>query len=181
MKDNQRVILTKRLLKDGLLRLLKTKELDKINISELCRESGINRATFYRHYESAHDVLVDLEMDLIRDIDVLSSGLKTLSDAKQYLEMLCTYLYERSDLIKTLIRCNTDADFAQLMNEFYQRLLTLKGDLPEFRDLDPDSLKLISTYLAGGGYFLMRSWLVEDIPKTPKEITELVFRFTNER
>lgn len=50
MKDDQRVTLTKRLLQEGLLRLLETKEIDKINVTELCRESGINRATFYRHY-----------------------------------------------------------------------------------------------------------------------------------
>lgn len=48
-KNNQRVVLTKRLFKEGLLRLLENKGMDEISVAELCRESGINRATFYRH------------------------------------------------------------------------------------------------------------------------------------
>ena len=47
--------MTKRMLKEWLLR-----PLDNIHVNELCRESGINRATFYRHYETPQDVLVSL-------------------------------------------------------------------------------------------------------------------------
>ena len=59
-RENQRIMLTKRLLKESLLRLLERKELDKISITELCREAGINRATFYRHYEIPRDILNEL-------------------------------------------------------------------------------------------------------------------------
>ena len=48
-KENQRITLTKKLLQEGLLRLLEVKTLDNISVTELCRESGINRATFYNH------------------------------------------------------------------------------------------------------------------------------------
>lgn len=51
MKDDQRIALTKRLLREGLLRLLSKTDLNKISVTQLCIESGINRATFYRHYE----------------------------------------------------------------------------------------------------------------------------------
>ena len=55
-KENQRIALTKKLLQEGLLRLLEVKTLDKISVTELCRESGINRATFYNHYTSPQDL-----------------------------------------------------------------------------------------------------------------------------
>ena len=55
LKENQRMVVTKRMLKEWLLR-----PLDNIHVNELCRESGINRATFYRHYETPQDVLVSL-------------------------------------------------------------------------------------------------------------------------
>ena len=59
-KENQRIALTKKLLQEGLLRLLETKSLDKISVTELCRESGINRATFYNHYNSPQELLTDI-------------------------------------------------------------------------------------------------------------------------
>ena len=59
IKENQRVILTKRLLYEGLLRLLEKKELHKITITELCAEAGINRATFYKHNSTPKDLMND--------------------------------------------------------------------------------------------------------------------------
>ena len=65
MKGNQRIALTKRLLQEALLRLMNRKPLDKISITELCDEAGINRTTFYRHYYTPHDVLLSMELDFI--------------------------------------------------------------------------------------------------------------------
>ena len=45
-KENQRITLTKRLLKESLVRLMEAKSLQKISVSELCKDAGINRATF---------------------------------------------------------------------------------------------------------------------------------------
>ena len=61
MKDDQRIALTKRLLREGLLRLLSKTDLNKISVTQLCIESGINRATFYRHYEEPRDILNDIK------------------------------------------------------------------------------------------------------------------------
>lgn len=68
MKENQRVMLTKRLLKESLLSLLKEKRIEKISISELCKEAGINRSTFYKHYDTQYDLLYELETDLAEDL-----------------------------------------------------------------------------------------------------------------
>jgi Transcriptional regulator len=45
-----RVRRTRKLLQDGLARLLKNKEFDKISIGDIAEESTLNRATFYDHY-----------------------------------------------------------------------------------------------------------------------------------
>ena len=66
--ENQRVVITKRMLKESLLRILKEKDLDTINVAELCREAGVNRATFYRHYAIPRDVLMEMQQDLFREL-----------------------------------------------------------------------------------------------------------------
>ncbi len=60
-ESNQRVVVTKRMLKEGLMRLLKNRPLEKISITELCQEAGINRTTFYRYYELPRDVLTEIQ------------------------------------------------------------------------------------------------------------------------
>ena len=47
------------LIRESFLRLLKTRDVESITVSELAREAGINRSTFYRHYDSIFAVLGD--------------------------------------------------------------------------------------------------------------------------
>ncbi|QJD82071.1 TetR/AcrR family transcriptional regulator [Cohnella herbarum] len=70
MNENDlRVVKTKQALHQALLALLKTRTLESISVSTLCREAGINRGTFYLHYkdignlfdEHLHHLLQDLE------------------------------------------------------------------------------------------------------------------------
>jgi AcrR family transcriptional regulator len=70
MNENDlRVVKTKKALHQALLGLLKTRTLESISVSNLCREASVNRGTFYLHYkdigalfdEHLHDLLQDLE------------------------------------------------------------------------------------------------------------------------
>ena len=173
MKENQRVTITKRMLQEGLLRLLKDKKLDKIRVSELCEEAGINRATFYRHYETPHDVLVELERDFLRQA-IPNKPPKNINEAHKMLENTCTYVYEHADIAKLLFLCNTEEDMMRIVEEFYQHFIELHRAEENFPDIDEASIRIITAYMGGGGYNLLRKWIVEDIPKTPKEITELL-------
>lgn len=61
--DNQRVRLTKRLLSESLLSLMSKKSFDQISVVELCSKAGINRATFYRYYNSPIDILQEIQTE----------------------------------------------------------------------------------------------------------------------
>ena len=67
-KENQRIALTKRLLKESLLQLMEEKNIQNITVSELCERSEINRSTFYNHYGCPADVLKEIEMNVIADL-----------------------------------------------------------------------------------------------------------------
>lgn len=172
---NQRIMLTKRLLKDGLLRLLSIKSLDKISVSELCAEAGINRATFYHHYQIPHDVLIDLEKDIIHDLEALSQTPASLQDARICLENICSYLKDHADLLKILIRSHTDADLARIFRELNKELWKLYREMNSpLQKPDKTNLTLASTFLSCGSYGMICLWLTEDIDKTPQEIVDLL-------
>lgn len=177
MPDNQRVMLTKRLLREGLLRLLETKPIDKITVTELCKESGINRATFYRHYELPRDVLYEIESELIQGIGERMPTGDSAESVEQAVENVLCYFYERADLLKVLYQCKTGDNFNHALNEFYTILMEKKGTMRVIRDLDDESTKLLSNFIVGGVTFLLQQWLQEEIDKTPKEIAQLILRF----
>lgn len=55
----QQMSFSKNCLFDAALKLLQTKEEEEITISELTKEAGVSRSTFYRYYHSVKDVIRD--------------------------------------------------------------------------------------------------------------------------
>ncbi len=166
--SNQRVAVTKRMLKEGLVRLLAHKPLDKVNITELCQEAGINRSTFYRYYELPHDILMEMQNEFFEE--TLGHFQKTLtaSDVERF--FVC--LYEHSELVKLFFKYNLDADwaefFAHIYSYFPEKMMT-----KAFQNIDENKAKLLSAYLAGGAYFLARQWIMEGIPMQPGEVAAI--------
>lgn len=61
---NIRMMKTSEKIKRGLVELLQTSPIDDITAVKLCKHSGVNRATFYYHYDSVQDVLAEIEAQL---------------------------------------------------------------------------------------------------------------------
>lgn len=177
-RENQRIMLSKRLLKEALLRLLARKHLDQITVSELCKEASINRATFYRHYGTPRDVLKDIERDCSRELRRTIIKPKTMADIRKVTEHICVYLYDHADLVKILLRCYTDEEVIREINDSVWELCKEISGMPQ---MDEDTWKLTSTCIGFGTYHLIRQWMTEDIPKTPQEVAELVLAITDLR
>lgn len=177
-KENQRITLTKRLLQEGLLRLLEVKSLDKISVTELCREAGINRATFYNHYDSPQGLLSEMESQIAQDLASMMHAPKLKEEMILQLETVCTYLKEHSKKVRILIQCHADDDLAEIFNNLDRQYTHVRIGSKQSA-LDADSIHLVSTFLYAGAYNLIMEWLIRDIQKTPREIAELVVSAIN--
>ena len=51
---------------EGLIALLEKKDLEYITVKEICEKAGVNRSTFYLHYESIAD-LVNEAMESVNE------------------------------------------------------------------------------------------------------------------
>ena len=178
-EENQRITLTKRMLQEGLLRLLETKDLDKISVTELCRESGINRATFYNHYGSPQELLADLELQLTEEMDALIDYPHTPEEALVVLEEICVYMQNHARSIIVLSRCHADEDMADIFSKLSETFPSRITRSRITQNMDADTLHLTSTFVNTGCYHLIREWLVKDIQKTPREIACLLLNMLN--
>ena len=57
MEINSRTEVTKQLMADALKRLMTKKPLNKITIREITEDCGVNRQTFYYHFEDIYDLM----------------------------------------------------------------------------------------------------------------------------
>lgn len=67
-KKDSRSIRTEAKIKESLLSLLGASGFSGITVSELCRDAGITRVTFYQHYGSLADVLDELLDDITQEL-----------------------------------------------------------------------------------------------------------------
>ena len=175
MKQDLRVTVTKRMIQEALLKLLEKKPIDKIKINELCEASGVNRATFYRHYETLQDVLREIQADLIRNIPRPEVPPKSLAETRAKIDAMCNYMYGHAAVLKVLFSNCTDDDMTQSLTELYAELLTQHHRELLFPEHNADTHQILITLVGGASYSLLKKWIMGNIQKTPAELAEILF------
>lgn len=63
-----RVKVTKKMIFEAFLNILKNKPIAKTTVKEICFAAGINRTTFYKYYKDTYDLLEQIEDELIDNL-----------------------------------------------------------------------------------------------------------------
>lgn len=56
-KSESKYFNTALLMDEALIQLLEVKDYEYITVKEICEKAGVNRSTFYLHYETVNDLL----------------------------------------------------------------------------------------------------------------------------
>lgn len=173
--ENQRIKLTKRLLRTSLISLLKANSIHKISIRELCENAGINRSTFYKYYGSQYDLLEDIEEEMIVYIEenIVDYKILDIRRGVEQITALFNYFEENAELVRLLVNNNVDPDFPQ-------RVI----NLPQIRSLVDIQLgskytasqaEYIFTFIVNGGFAMLRNWINKDDREPSQELASLMF------
>lgn len=171
--ENQRIRLSKRMLKGALLQLLKEKSIEKITVYELCDTAQINRTTFYKYYGSQYDLLDDIENDFFSELGdhLLAVNQSEYDGLIQVLE----YLNADQSKCKVLINSIADQDFAEKLFQLPFIRALLKNYTPE--QYTPKQEEYFRLFFCHGGYAIIRRWLNEEDHESPRELAEVLISF----
>lgn len=68
-KSESKYFNTSLLMNQALIQLLNKKDYDFITIKEICKKAGVNRSTFYLHYDNIDDLLYETIENLNKEFD----------------------------------------------------------------------------------------------------------------
>lgn len=104
-ENDKRIRASRKLLKEALIRLLQHKTLDQISVTELSKESGISRTTYYRNHDSLEEILVKYLRDWYSHIfiDILYRG--SGEDVRYF--FFCETAKEL-DFFRAMVKCKLD-------------------------------------------------------------------------
>lgn len=173
--ENQRVRLTKQLLRKSLIDLLAGKSIHKISVREVCENAQINRTTFYKYYGSPYDLLKDIEDTVLAQIEawLTEEENQGLDDVRQ-LTRIASFMNENLSLCRLLINNTVDLQFMERLLRLpnIQRLL---GEqlLGEYRD---EEIDYMYQFVVNGGFFMIKAWINKDVREAPEKIAALLLR-----
>ena len=171
-KTDRRIIMTKRLLKEALIDILKEKDIYHVSIRELCEKADINRTTFYKYYGSQFDLLADMENDLL---DFISKTVENNEEEiRKIVSSVCEYLEANIDFARLIINNNVDPVFAY---KLFSMKIIKESALKKYRDIKNEAeLEYIYSFLTYGTFRMVCIWLNKEKRETPEVFAELVNR-----
>lgn len=169
-KEDRRVRYTKKAIREGFLRLLEQKPIEKISVTEICREADINRGTFYAHYSDPYELrrcmvkeLTDAMEERVRDY-----GVKRLT-TEESLELL----KEHRELCQVFAGPNGDQDsmlriVSKHADDYLDLLTRQTGEMTEKMR---ECLKML---LVSSISTVFKYWLDNDMAADPAFVAEVI-------
>ena len=156
---------TKMWIADAMKRLLVKKPLEKIFVTEICREAEIERPTFYYHFQDKYDLMAWIFCQRTLQTDVLSIE----SAAKAMESMRQDYIF-----FKRAYEDNSQSPMWAYMHEYFVRQYTELAREKTGADLDAQMQFNIRLYCYGT-LGMTREWLLKDNITPAQTVVQMMF------
>lgn len=165
----------------ALISLLKKKPFEYITVSEICKTAGVNRSTFYLHYETISDLLNETMGYLISDFRSCFST-DTIDFTKcdqnelvficdKYLTPYLTYIKDHREVFGTAVSHNKTLGFEDTYKRLFDNIFNPILDRFHYPACDR---QYVMMYYLNGINAIILEWLKNDCDKPIAEISDII-------
>ena len=118
-------IKSKKLIKNAFSELLQKKDVEKITVTEIVNLAGLNRGTFYAHYNNTVEVLEEIEKDVSDQILYLFSSYKDsiMENPTPFLRNIAKFLQKDFEFYRRLICAQAGEHFIDQIKAFFIKIV----------------------------------------------------------
>lgn len=181
-KVDPRVKRTRQMLVDGLVRLLETKDLNKITIQNITDEAALTRATFYLHYQDKVDFLNRSMLEIMDElVEYVQQGnqLSLTSDAVSSFERLFEFISQHRRYFRVMMSDRGIPGFSYRVQQVVKESVYghLIGEVETNIRLPKE---IVMSYITGAHISVIRTWLENDMIQSPKYMAKTLTAMTIE-
>jgi AcrR family transcriptional regulator len=176
---------TARLMDQALLKLLGEKDMEYISVKEICERAGVNRSTFYLHYETIGDLIEEtLEYITEKFYDafqqnpsdfvgqIADSPLKELVLIKKnYLEPYLKFVYENRGVVKAAIR---NPNSMKSFHRYFRMQEYIFKPIMERFQIPKEMQNYYTSYYIKGIWGIIEEWLNRGCIETVEQIGGII-------
>lgn len=169
----------------ALLSLLEKKPFEYITVSEICETAGVNRSTFYLHYENTSDLLkettdyvidrftsyfaVDAESITAKFADCNLQDLKFISD--KYLHPYLSFIAENQRVFFAVLSRPKDFDSNAIFQKLFDNIFTPILDRFHY---PRDEQNYVMMFYLHGITAIILEWLNKGCKKSIEDISTII-------
>ena len=157
---------TKIWIADKMKEIMKTKPLDKIRVTEICRVAEIERPTFYYHFKDKYDLVAWIFLSDAYDTDVISAASAAQGMAKMRQEFI---FYKRA-----YDDVSQNALWQYMLEYFVKRYEVIAKEKLHTEVLDTQLKYSIRLYCYGC-VGMTKEWLLNDNTTSAKTVVQMMF------
>lgn len=164
----------------ALISLLKKKPFAYITVSEICEAAGVNRSTFYLHYETIGDLLNETARYLLDDfLSYFSTNVPDITTCdkselvficNKYLTPYFTYIKDHKEVFATALSHNKILGFEHTYKRLFDHILNPILDRFHY---PASNRQYVMMYYLNGINAIVLEWLRNDCNKSIEEISEI--------
>lgn len=172
---------------EALLHYLEKKDYEFITVKEICQKAGVNRSTFYLHYENMDDLLSEtVEMVEKRFLEKFS-GIENKSDtvtavltSEKYLHPYLSFIKENKKLYRLMHDKPHLFNLRKKSQELYENIFDKA--LSNF-NVKENEKKYVFSFYTEGVLGIIKSWIDGDCKDDIELIMAIIERntFANEK
>lgn len=165
---------TKRLLADSLRKFMKKKTFSKITVTEICLDCGVNRKTFYYHFE---DIYALLKWILEQEALNILQNFDLLEDFDKIILFILNYVNTNKSFLNSIYDSLGYDGLREFLHEDFIRLISATISSLEKQTgyfLSSDYRLFLSKFYARALSGTLTDLLNDSSPKSPEEIKETI-------
>lgn len=174
-KTDPRVRRTRRILREALVSLILEKDYTSISIKEITGRADMAYITFFRHYTSIDEILLEvLDEGLAELLSHIAALAGKTDDPANEVEgkIIFEYIKEKSDLFRILLKSQS---VTRIRKSVIQNIATMYEDSCDFlrRPNGQIPAKIVSNHMATSLLALVEWWLENKMSPHPSQMGKI--------
>lgn len=174
MPIDMRTRVTKLLIKESFLSLLKTTPLNKITVTEICHKAEINRVTFYKYYMDVFDLYEKTLNDTIsKSVESMLEKYRT-TNLQGAIFAVFQDVHSHADEYAALFSDKVDSYH---LSKCFGLCISNISNMEDIAisNIPNEERLLLKTYISYGGYGVLSDWVLRGMKESPETIANNLY------
>ena len=173
ISGNVRYQFTEEMIEKAVLNLLRRKNYDSFTVKDVCAEAGINRSSFYAHYQDINDLMIKIEGKLTKKLHAIWKPNNGFYD-ELFFTSFFVFVLENKIFYRAFLKGNSPSFVAPDMMK-KQKAIFKELSIKNGFNYSDSEIDYHLHYFGGGIKEVCQKWLLNDCNESPEQMAKVIY------